>query len=396
MTADAPEVQDPSTFDHHQTRIEEAYALFRSMHAGCPVAKSAAHGGFTLLAGYEDVKSAALDWQRYSSAGGVTLPRLGEEVPVLEKDPPEHTEWRRMLQKLLAPKAIEGLRPMIEGHANRLIDDFPPAGTCDLVHDYAQRLTVLTICEAIGLPVSDPSPILQFGDDLTAGFTEPPRFMRALDRLGALMMPLLDERRRHPTTDYLSELVATRINGEPLSDLQLLSLMWGFVTAGHETTASAIGSLLWHALTDPTTRSSLADPAIVTRAIEETLRLHAPFLSFFRRTACEIAVGGTSLAARSPVMLCYAAANRDPREFPEPETYRLDRERSAHLAFGYGPHVCVGASLARLEMRVAVETLLKRLPDIVVTEPRVEYELLGGTLIRPKRLAAAFSTRRAP
>lgn len=169
-------------------------------------------------------------------------------------------------------------------------------------------------------------------------------------------------------------------------------MLVGFYTAGHHTTASTLASLLDHIARDLSVRDALvADSSLIPRAAEEAVRLHAPLHAFFRQATADVDCGGTTIPAGCEVMLNYAAANRDPKVFEEPMQFRLDRRPNPHVGFGHGNHVCVGARLARLEIRVAVEQLLGRLPDVVHSGAGVERLWVGGNLSILDRVPVVFT-----
>ncbi len=381
-----------SGFDHHQTSFEENHRIFEELHATkCPVARSDAHGGFYVLAGFRDVRAASLDWKSLSSAKGVILPRMAEGIVALETDPPEHTQWRLLLQKAFFPKVLNAYKPEIEAIANQLIDQFASRGSCDLVTEYAELLPIIAFFRLIGLD-RDPHEILRMGCELTSSMKDPAAYSEAFARLAPIALEELYKRRKNPGEDFLSACATAEFNGEPISDQEFIKLIAGLVTAGHESTATGIAALLLNVLSRPALREKISsDTKLETAAIEETLRLQSPFLSFFRQTTQAHTVSGVEIPADTPVMLSYVGANRDPEEFENPHEFRLDRPHHQHLSFGYGPHTCAGAPLARLEMRIALSTLLKRLPDIQLASERLESTVYAGLFVKALSLPATFT-----
>jgi len=390
MTDTAEMTNDVQDYDHHRTTPAENIEAFKKMHARCPVVHSKAHGGFYVLAGYQDVKAAGLDWKSNSSAGGVLLPRMEEGITVLETDPPEHTEWRSLLQKMFLPKVLNAYRPKIEEIAEQLIDRFAAQGRCDLVTDYAEMLPAIAFFNLIGLGDRDPKALFQLGCDLTASMQDPSRYSEVFSRLAPMALEELRKRRENPGEDFLSAFATAKINGELISEIEFVKLMAGLITAGHESTATGIASLLFHVLSDPELRKKVTeDPAVESAAIEESLRINSPFVSFFRRTTVPQTFHGVEVPQDTPLMLCLAAANRDPKAFEQPEQFRLDR-KSQHVAFGYGPHTCAGAPLARLEMRIALSAILRRLPDIKLEASELKTTIYGGVFLKAVSLPASF------
>lgn len=379
-----------SSYDHHTASLAESYKVFEQMHAQCPVARSEAHGGFYVLTGLRDVRTASLDWKTNSSAGGVLLPKMAEGIVALETDAPEHTQWRALFQKAFIPSVLSAYRPKIEEIANQLIDRFIDQGSCDLVTDYAELLPIIAFFGLIGLD-RDPKEILKLGSDLTSAMTDPVRYTEVFGRMVPMALEELYKRRKNPGDDFLSVCAAMEYNGALISDQEFVKLLAGLVTAGHESTATGISALLFHVLSRPELRANIPnDSKLEAAAIEETLRLNSPFLSFFRRSTKPQTIQGVEIPAGSPVMLSYAGANRDPSEFEDPAEFRLDRSKNAHLAFGFGPHTCAGAPLARMEMRIALATILRRLPEIQLSTDELSCTVYGGVFIKALSLPARF------
>lgn len=206
-------------------------------------------------------------------------------------------------------------------------------------------------------------------------------FAAALDDFRAFVLPQVEARRAVPRDDYLTRLATEPFRGEPVSDESIVMLMIGFLLAGHESTTAALSSALYHLLAQPQRRDrALRDDRYLSSAVEEALRLNTPFHQFRRVTTCPAEIIETTLPAGEDVMLNYAAANRDPAVFAEPHELRPERRPYPHLAFGFGVHTCVGAPLARMELRVAIAELFRRFPDIALERPDVDRHFLGGIL----------------
>lgn len=377
-------------YDHHRTSAEENNTMFSKMHTGCPVLHSKAHDGFYILAGYRDVRAAALDWQSMSSASGVLLPRMAEGIVVLETDPPEHTQWRTLLQQMFLPKVLNAYRPKIEAIADQLIDGFADKGRCDLVTDYAELLPIVAFFGLLGLGDKDPKEIFKLGSELTASMQDPALYSQVFSRVAPMALEELHKRRSNPGDDFLSAFATAKINGQLIDEHEFIKLIAGFVTAGHESTATGISSLLFHVLSRPELREKIgSDPQLETAAVEESLRINSPFVSFFRHSTRSQTIQGVEIPESAPVMLCWGAANRDPEAFENPEEFRLDR-RNQHVAFGYGPHNCAGAPLARMEMRIALSAVLRRLPQIKLEADELKSTIYGGVFLKAVSLPASF------
>ena len=222
--------------------------------------------------------------------------------------------------------------------------------------------------------------------------TDPDGFVRALATFAQLVQPLIDERLRTPREDYLSKLIFARPEGEPISHDTVIGLVFGLLAAGHHSTTSAMGTMFGHVLSHPEIRRQIIeDPKLIPVAVEESLRLDPPFYGFYRRAVKPITVSGTQLEPEDSVCVSYASANRDPQSFEDPDTFRLDRGSNKHVAFGSGPHACAGAPLARLELALALEVVLRRMPDIELTKAAPPKAFGGASATYIHSLPARFT-----
>lgn len=381
---------------HNMQDLQEIYKKYDELRS-CPVRHSDAQGGFYWLTRYKDVKDATLDFKHFSSAlKGVRLPAHIEtgRLPAIEMDPPEHGFWRRLYQDAITPPKLKAAEPRLQDIANGLIDKFASAGKCDLVPEFTRPLPVLGISHMIGLTGVGVERIHELADKFTkARGAEQGAVMM---QIGATVIDEINARRAQPRDDYLTMLAQLEINGQPMSDPEIATFMTGFFVAGHETTTSAFGTLLLHALPRKELRERmLADDKVMTAAIEEAVRLSSPFQAFHRTTTEPVAIGEVTIPAEETVRLCYASANRDPDVFEKPEVFDPDRPFNTHLGFGFGRHICLGAPLARAEMKTAFRQLLRRLPDIELVESeQPDYAVNLGTLITPKTCRVTFTPAR--
>jgi pimeloyl-[acyl-carrier protein] synthase len=341
-----------------------------------------------VLTRYQDVAPILMDPHQFSNQGRVTnvIQReypsefLSQVQPLLHHfsrglinvDPPDHTRLRRLVQKTFLPKTLERLRP----HVQRLVDDFldrvVDSGHCDLVADLAFPLPVTVIAELLGVPAEMRDSfkhwsvtILQF-----QAAPRPPqdvilRSQQAIGELRGYLKSVADERRKQPREDLISELVAVEEAGERLTEDELLSTGVGLLVAGHETTTNLIAGAIWLLLRHPEQLARLRrESALMNTAIEEVLRYESPLQRLTRTVSSEVAVGGRPIKQGQTLMMLLGAANRDPAQFPEPDRFDIAREPNRHIAFGQGIHFCLGAPLARLEAPIAVNTILRRLPNL--------------------------------
>lgn len=370
---------------------EQAHEFYAEVRK-CPVSHSTAGGSLYWVAGHEDLRAAALDSDRFSSARkGVFFPPAADapRAIVLEMDPPEHAAWRRLYMEAMTPNRMRAIEPQLVTIANGLIDKFAGAGRCELMEEFSGPLPVLAICSLIGVEGVAVDYIREVSSHFGEG--EEAR-IEVITKLGGLLLNEVLARREAPRDDYLTYLANVQVEGRLLNEAEIGEVMSGFLTAGHESTTSALGSLLAHILSKPGLKERLAaDENLIPGAIEEGMRLDPSFHAFYRTTTEPVEVSGVTIPEGSTVRLCFAAANRDPRVFERPDEFDPDRKPNPHVGFGFGRHVCVGAVFARLEMKIAVRELLRRLPDIHLADGAVEWRMPNPDFERPKPYHATFT-----
>lgn len=293
-------------------------------------------------------------------------------------DPPDHTRLRGLVAKAFTPRRVEAMAPRIEEICHEMLDRRSGERRMELLSDFAYPFPARVICEMLGVPDEDHSLIVRHAPALALAFDPGPMRTpaavaaadRAVSELGAYLSDLIASRRRQPGPDLLSALVAAEADGDRLSSDELIATVLLLLIAGHETTANVIANSTLTLLRNPEQRRRLQeDPTVERSAVEELLRFDGPVNMAERITAEEVQLGGHTIPPGRVLVLLLAAANRDPRVFDRPERLNLERDPNPHVAFGGGPHFCIGASLARLEARVAVPTLLRRLPDLRLEGP---------------------------
>ncbi|WP_214413107.1 cytochrome P450 family protein [Sphaerisporangium fuscum] len=341
-----------------------------------------------VIEGYEAVRALLAD-ARLSSAPAHGQQGFGGRH-MLNSDPPDHTRLRKLTQKAFTARRVEALRPRIQEITDALIGDISPLGKADLIGDVAFPLATTVICELLGVPPSDR---YRFGDWFTAALTpaDAPDAAtivgRALRTLDAYIQTLIDTRRNSAEdagSDLLTGLIQARDGDDALSEQELVATVFLLLGAGHETTVNLIGNGMLALLTNPDQYRLLKDrPELLPSAVEEFLRLDGPVQHATPRTALEeVKADGIVIPAGSRVILKIAAANRDPVVFPEPDRLALHRTGPSHLAFGHGIHHCLGAPLGRLEARIAIGTLLTRLPDLHLDGPATGLRWKRGDFLR--------------
>jgi len=384
MTATDPHVAEQlANFSWNGSMTpEEAMELCRHARGLPGLAQSHADNGFHITARYEDVVAVMGDPVTFSSAPSVFRPIAEGQPPfaALEYDPPRHKEWRDIFRELVNPRTVRALEPQVRADVDAHIDRIIARGQADLIADLAHYVPAQTICRAAG--IEDMKLAERITQSAMAGINasgkDPENFPRYVREFGQEVIPLIYQRRQHPRQDFLTRLAGAEAGGQPLTDDMLVNVMFGLFGAGHHSTTSAMATFFYDVLSRPATRDQLAaQPELIPRAAEESLRLNPPFFGFFRRATKPAEISGTQIRENESVLANWMSANRDPAQFEDPDQFRINRARNKHIAFGYGIHTCVGAPLARLELRTAMEQLLSRIPDIELAgRPPVRY--FGG------------------
>jgi len=350
---------------------------------------------------YADVRTVLGD-PRFSRAASIGRdePRITPtqlEAGMLAMDPPEHTRLRRLIAKAFTARRVERLRPrtreIADGLVDRMVEAGPPA---DLVEHFATPLPITVICELLGVPVDDQEHFHIWSEAIVSTTSLSPEQIKSyMDSLFGYMAGLIAQRRVRPTDDLIGALVRARDeDNDRLTEDEMVRMAAGLLAAGHETTVTQIPNFVYVLLTHPEQLAQLrADPALVPAAVEELMR-YVPLgvaSSFARYAVEDVELGGVLIRAGDPVIGSLGSANRDGEVFAEPETLDLHRSSNPHIGFGHGAHHCVGAQLARMELQVAVATLLARLPELRFAGPEEEVEWKSGLLVRgPKRMPVAW------
>jgi cytochrome P450 len=364
---------------------------------GCPIAHTERWGGSWLPTRYDDIHAIAHDVDHFSSTQVTVVPRVVTpgtahvHAPPIDSDPPEHGWARRLILPSFAPRAIEKHEPGTRALCRRLIDGFIDRGRADAAVDYAQQIPSRVIAELMGIPTDR-------ADDFTAwvqgvlelGQTDIPLRMRCRDALFTFLTDIIEDRQRHPRDDLITELLQSEVDGELVPVSHVVGTCNLLIIAGIDTTWSSIGSALWHLAQHPEDRRRLAaDPTCMPNAVEELLRAYSP-VTMARIVREPVEVGGVLMEAGDRVLLSFPSANRDPAAFEAAEEVRLDRERNRHIAFGVGIHRCAGSNLARMEMRVALEEWLTRIPEFSLEDPDA-VTWAAGQVRGPRTIPVVFS-----
>lgn len=359
-----------SHFDHNAPGfIADPYPVYSELRAEDPAHFSQAYGGYYVLTRYDDVRNALLDWQLFSSArpGVTSIPmsvkRDFQEIP-LEHDPPEHTLYRQLISRFFTRNAIRQLEPGFRDIARELLVPLAEAGRGDFVQDFALPFVSRVLAHFLRVPETDSERWIRWAQAIFHGrLTDRALADQASEEMIAYVDSVVEQRRESPGDDLFSVLATAQRDGRALTSDELHGYGVLMLNAGQETSVNGIGNSLWYLAEHEADRQRLmAEPELLDDAIEELLRFMSPIQLLGRTTTAQTTLHGRQVPAESTVAMCYAAANRDPQRFADADRCVIDRRPNPHLAFGSGPHTCLGAHLARAEIRVALQEVFQVLP----------------------------------
>ena len=324
------------------------------------------------------------DWQRFTNDGTkakrpgkrTVIPDPGPSPSMLSLDPPDHRRLRALVSKAFTPRAVNALEPHIRSLMNGLLDGIDDLSGFDLMEAVARPLPVIAIAEMLGVPPEDRPRFRGWSDrrarilEPTIGAEERADAVLAGDDLGAYFAPLVEERRAEPRDDILSGLALAEEEGDRLDEEETIALLRLLLVAGNETTVNLIGNGMLALLRHPEQLQRLRDnPALIPSAVEELLRYDSPVQLDLRRIVEDGEVGGVPVKRGEDIVVLIGGANRDPERFEDPDGLDVGREGNSQISFGRGVHACIGAPLARLEARIAIEALLERFSSIRLAGP---------------------------
>jgi cytochrome P450 len=359
---------------------------FRDLRARDPISlqHDSANRPFWAVTRYHDVVTVLRTPAVFSSwRGGVLLddppPAFLEKLRenMLNRDPPDHTQMRRLVNHVFTPRRIETLESRIASHARSLVRRAREAGGCDFATEIAGEMPLFVICEILGIPVEDRRALYaltarMFGSTIADREAAMRDGMAAAGELRAYGAALAARRAREPADDLLSDLVVAELDGRRLTDGEVQAFFMLLFNAGADTTRSLLCFGLDLLLDRPAVMAELrADPGKLPGAIDEMLRFESPVIQFRRTATTTTELGGKTIAEGNRVVVFFPSANRDESVFAEPDRFDITRSPNPHLAFGYGTHFCIGAPLARLEAKHVLLELLVECTDIVRSGPLV-------------------------
>ena len=350
-------------------RPHEAYARIRSE---CPVSREPGFMGdnqTVYVSRYEDVMWALRHPEVFSSAPGAV--NIGQEHPLipLQVDPPEHAKYRRMLDPEFSPIRMRALEPDVRAVVNDLIDRFADRGTCDFHEELATPLPSAIFLRLMGMSLDDLPKFLQWRDDtIRPDAADAEEAQRIRDRVGAEINAYfdaaLDEKANNPDDGLMSRIAVGQVDGRPLTRAEQLGMCHLLMLGGLDTVTATLDCMVSYLAAHPDRRQALVDdPALVDTVVEELLRTETPVVMVPRIVAQDATIGGVEIKAGDHAVIIIGAADTDEAEFPDAESVDLARDKNRHVAFGAGPHRCLGSHLARMELRVTIEEFHKRIPE---------------------------------
>jgi cytochrome P450 len=341
---------------------------------------------------YEDAEKVLRDPSTFSSSiNGEVIGRFMGDL-ILAMGGQEHRQYRSLVSHTFRASVLERWDAELVGPViGRLLDVIAPLGRSDLVRDVTSKYPVQVICGIVGVPLDDHEEFVHWAELINTGPLHPGEGMKASVAMREYLEPIVEDRRRHPTGDLISELVTAEVDGERLTDEKIYGFLRLLIPAGAETTFRVMGSALLALLTHPEALERVrADRSLLPTVIEETLRWETSVTMVSRIATRDTAVAGCPIPAGSPVNVVTGSANHDESRYPDPESWLLDRTPQPHLAFGWGTHLCLGMHLARLELRAGLSAILDGLPGLRL-DPDAEAPKIQGLAFRgPDRLPVVF------
>jgi cytochrome P450 len=374
--------------------------MYEQMRRSAPVFKAPPPFDMWMVFDYESVKRVVSDHEAFSSA-----------VPAPDNwfiffDPPRHTQLRALISRAFTPNSIADLEPRIRALSRELLNPAMKRGQIDLAEEYAVPLPMMVIAEMIGIPSTDWSRFRRWSDVILKlsyamrGMEKDEEALKAGSGFTAVtvemneyLTEMIAQRRAQPRDDLLTRLIDAEVDGQRLSQKEILGFFQLLVVGGQETTANLINNAVLCLTENPAQLARLrAEPALLSSAIEEVLRFRSPLQWIMRTPKHDITLQGQVLPARALILAMLGSANRDPKQFPEPDRFDITRQANSHLAFGLGIHGCLGAALSRMESRIALSDLLTMIKGFELASdqpwpPRQALHVHG-----PARLPLRFRT----
>jgi hypothetical protein len=387
--------------------VNDPYGIWDELRHSCPIAHTDRWGGSWLPTRYADVYAIAHDIEKFPSGNGISVvpliempgdeqttatpsPVLTSGVPPISADPPLHTWTRRLILPTMSNKRVAEYEVFTRDLCRQLVGGVLEQGSGDAAAGYAQQIPVRVIGHILGVPEDMSATFTEWVRDVLEFAHDPERRRHGISNIIHYLHETISSREAEPQDDFITELLQSENDGEPITMPVVMGMCALLLIAGIDTTWSSIGSTMWHLAAHPEDRRRLvAEPELMPTAIEEFLRAYAP-VTMARRIVEDTEYEGCPIKSGERILMNFPAANRDPEVFPDADKVILDREQNRHLAFGAGIHRCAGSNLARMELRVAVEEWLARIPEFELIDPAA-VTWAGGQVRGPRSIPVRVS-----
>jgi cytochrome P450 len=391
-----------TSFDHHDAALSRnPYPVYQQLRNQCPVSKTDAWGGFWVVTGHAEVDSVAKNDTDYSSGvvledgtiQGVTIPSVGQtrKVIPIELDPPENLKYRKLLNPFYTVQAVRRREDEIRALVDELIDGFIEDGECDLVHSLTLATPAIVTLREVGLPTERWEEFVAWIDTMIhdSGHDPEGAMQAGMAVYGEYLKAIQERRENGLRDDVISTLMSSEIDGEPVTDEEIVDVGILLLFGGLDTTSAASATTFLHLAQNLEIRKRVAaDKELSRYVVEEYLRWVSPVQANSRTVTNDVELGGVQLRKGERLLALWAGANHDPAHAPDPDTVNFDRGSNPHMAFGVGSHRCLGAHLARTMFRLMLEEVLERLPD---------YRVAGGKDVEWfDNISSVYGVKRLP
>lgn len=382
--------------------VKNPYPIYKKLRDENPVFDSTKNAGEAAVSGnpysvlitrYDDVKQVLIDDATFSSALVNRVMGLVMGPTIVGMDGKEHMKHRNLVTPSMSTRALKGenFASEIRKIADHYIDKFIKEGKADLHDQFCFDYPITVFVSLLGVESMDVEKVHRWGQDLCLVAFDPMKGIAAAQALEAYLMPIIQEKRKNPTDDMISALALAEVDGQKLSDLEVVSFLRLLTLAGAETTNHAIGTALVALLRDPKLMERVRkDRTLVPRLLAEAMRWESPISTVMRETTCDTMIGSVPVKKNTAVVCHIGSANRDERRFKNPDVFDIDREDNDPIPFGYGRHYCAGSHLAKLEAEVGINALLDRLQDIKL-QPGADYSVVGFSFRGPDHVPVTFT-----